>query len=52
MKKYRKNEIIEAEVNIKEDFVIETSWGKQICHKGDYIIHSNNETYPCSKEVF
>lgn len=52
MKEYRKKETVKAEKYSGAPIECNTSWGKQICYNGDYLVYSNNECYPVKADVF
>ena len=49
---YEKKVVIKAMYNDVDDIVCNTASGKQICHKGDYLVCSNGEFYPVKKKIF
>lgn len=49
---YEKKVVVKAMYNDGDDIVCNTAWGKQICHKGYYLVCSNGEFYPVKKEIF
>lgn len=52
LKEYKKKQIVKAKEYNGEPIECNTSWGKQICNDGDYLVYSNDECYPVKADVF